>query len=109
MTFNEYQEASQKTAVYDPGINALYYLGLGVTGEAGEIAEKLKKILRNNDGRLTDEMKQELKKEIGDVLWYLSQLSGELGFTFSEVAQANVDKLRDRKDRGVIKSQGDNR
>jgi NTP pyrophosphatase (non-canonical NTP hydrolase) len=109
MTFDEYQQNSKQTAVYSPGINALYYLGLGVTGEAGEIAEKLKKLLRNHDGVLTDEMKEDLKKEIGDVLWYLSQLSGELGYSFSDVAQSNIDKLQDRKHRGVLKSQGDNR
>ncbi|MEZ4180163.1 MAG: nucleoside triphosphate pyrophosphohydrolase family protein [Candidatus Doudnabacteria bacterium] len=109
MTFDEYQAISAKTAVYPPDDKALYYLGLGVTGEAGEVAEKLKKLMRNHDGQMTEEMRQDLKKEIGDVLWYLSQLTKELDFKFSEVAQANIDKLQDRKVRGVIKSAGDNR
>lgn len=109
MTFDEYQEISQKTAVFKPGETALYYLGLGVAGEAGEVAEKIKKVLRNHDGVVSAEMKEELKKEIGDVIWYLSQLSGELGYKFSDVAQANIQKLQDRKDRGVLKGSGDNR
>lgn len=109
MTFDEYQEISKQTAVFKPGELGLYYLGLGVAGEAGEVAEKIKKVLRNHNGQVTDEMREELKKEIGDVIWYLSQLSGELGYTFAEVAQANIDKLQDRKARGVLKGAGDNR
>lgn len=109
MTFDEYQEVSKKTAVYDQGQQVLYYLGLGVTGEAGEIAEKLKKLMRNHKGQMSEEMRQDLKKEMGDVLWYLSQLSFELGFKFSDVAKANVEKLQDRQARGVLKSEGDNR
>ncbi len=109
MTFDEYQKTSKETAVYKPGDTVLYYLGLGVTGEAGEIAEKLKKILRNHDGVIDDDARDNLKKEMGDVLWYLSQLSTELGLSFSDVAQTNITKLQDRKDRNVLKGAGDNR
>lgn len=111
MDFDEYQKLATRTATFE-GKQKEYqmlYLGLGITGEAGEIAEKLKKTLRNNDGELTDEIREGLKKEIGDVLWYLSQLSRVLGFNFSEAAQANIKKLEDRAARGVIKSTGDNR
>ncbi len=109
MTFDEYQEISKQTAVYDPGVNALYYLGLGVAGESGEVAEKLKKVIRNHGGEITEEMRVDIKKEIGDVLWYLSQLAVELNLSFTDVAKTNIEKLQDRKSRGVIKSAGDNR
>lgn len=109
MTFDEYQEISKQTAVYHQGDTALYYLGLGVAGEAGEVAEKLKKVLRNHNGEVSEEMRADIKKEIGDVLWYLSQLAAELNFSFSDVAKANIEKLQDRASRGVIKSSGDNR
>lgn len=111
MNFDDYQEKASSTATFT-GKQAEYqlmYVALGVCGEAGEIAEKIKKIMRNDDGVISDEKRGDLKKEIGDVLWYLSQLSRLLGFTFSEVAEANIAKLADRKARGVIKSSGDTR
>ena len=77
--------------------------------EAGELAEKLKKSIRDDGATITEERKQALKGEIGDVLWYLSQLSRALGFTFSEVAQANIDKLWERHQKGLIHGSGDNR
>ena len=111
MDFDAYQEQATKTATFDGKQKEyqLMYLTLGVTGEAGEIAEKVKKLMRNDDGLISDEKRDELKREIGDVLWYLSQLSRVLGFPFSEAAEANIAKLADRKARGVIKSTGDNR
>lgn len=109
MTFNEYQIASNKTAQYPKEELALYYLGLGIAGEAGEVAEKIKKILRNDNGVVTDEKKLELKKELGDILWYMAQVGVVLGFEFDDVAETNLIKLQDRLDRGVLKSEGDNR
>ena len=111
MEFDEYQKLATRTATFDGKQKEyqLMYLTLGVTGEAGEIAEKVKKLVRNDDGAISDEKRDELKSEIGDVLWYLSQLSRVLGLDFSIVAQANIDKLADRAARGVIKSTGDNR
>ncbi len=85
------------------------YLTIGVAGETGEIAEKVKKILRNDDGVISEEMREALKHEVGDVLWYLSQFSRLLGFSFSEAAEANLKKIADRRARNVIKSTGDNR
>ncbi len=111
MDFNEYEEKAKSTATYD-GKNAEYvlmYLTIGIAGESGEIAEKVKKIMRNHDGVITDEQREALKHEVGDVLWYLSQFSRALGFSFADAAEANLKKLEDRRARGVIKSSGDNR
>ena len=111
MDFSEYEAAAAKTASWSGKQKdyLLAYLTLGVTGEAGEVAEKIKKILRNDDGVVSPEKRDELKKEIGDVLWYLAMLSRELGFPFEEAAKTNIEKLADRAARGVIKSSGDNR
>lgn len=109
MTFEEYQEKSQKTAVYpDKGKN-ITYATLGLVGEAGEIANKVKKVFRDDAGVVTDEKKTELRKEIGDVLWYLSQLSTELGLSFDQLAQENLDRLYSRLERGTLHGSGDNR
>lgn len=111
MQFDEYQRTSLRTWNPPPRdkILDIMYLTLGVVGEAGEVAEKVKKILRNDLGVFSAEKKQELKKEIGDVIWYLSTLSYELGLSFDDVAQTNIDKLSSRLERGVIASEGDNR
>ena len=109
MEFNEYQEQARKTAVY-PNIGSNYiYPTLGLVGEAGEVAEKIKKVIRDNNGEITEEKKQEIKKELGDVLWYLANLSKELEINMNDVAQANLDKLNSRMDRGQLHGSGDNR
>mgnify|MGYP001231699548 FL=1 len=108
MTLEEYQQTASQTALY-PERYKIIYPSLGLCGEAGEVAEKVKKLLRDNDGILSDEKKQEIKKEMGDVLWYLAALSTDLGLSLKDVAQANVDKLLSRKMRGTIKGSGDNR
>jgi NTP pyrophosphatase (non-canonical NTP hydrolase) len=82
---------------------------LGINGEAGEVAEKVKKIIRDKDGKMTDQDRQELSKEIGDVLWYLAVFAHDLGFSLDGIAQANLDKLQSRKARGVLDGAGDNR
>lgn len=110
MDMDEYQKLAARTgAVPDGTVLQLYDLGLGIAGEAGEVAEKLKKSIRDDGATISDERKQMLKNEIGDVLWYVSQLSRTLGFSLSEVAQHNVDKLWERHQRGVIRGSGDNR
>ena len=111
MDFDEYQKLATRTATFEGKQKEyqLLYLGLGIAGEAGEIAEKLKKILRNDDGVLSEEKREALKHEIGDVLWYLSQLARVLNFSFSEAANANIKKLANRAARNVIKSTGDKR
>lgn len=108
MQINEYQNKAIETAIYGAG-NAIIYPTLGLAGEAGEVADKVKKVLRDKNGEFSDETKEELKKEIGDILWYISALSRDLGFTLEEVAQTNLDKLASRKQRNVISGSGDNR
>lgn len=111
MDFDEYETLAKSTATYE-GKQAEYqlmYLTIGIAGETGEIAEKVKKILRNDDGVISEEMREALKHEVGDVLWYLSQFSRLLGFSVSEAAEANLKKIADRRARNVIKSTGDNR
>lgn len=109
MNFNEYQQAARVTAQYpDLGKN-IYYPTLGLAGEAGEVAEKIKKMMRDDGGQLTHERRDALKKELGDVLWYVAALCSELGLEMGEVAELNVAKLRDRHRRGAIQGDGDNR
>ncbi len=111
MDFDEYQKLASRTATFEGKQEEfkLMYLTLGIAGESGEIAEKVKKIIRNDDGVISDEKREALKSEIGDVLWYLSQLSRVLGFSFEDAARANIAKLEDRARRGVIKATGDSR
>jgi NTP pyrophosphatase (non-canonical NTP hydrolase) len=109
MNFEEYQKKSRETAIYpDLGKNFVYPT-LGLAGEAGEVAEKIKKILRDKNGQVSDEDREALKKELGDVLWYLSQIATELGIPFTEVAEANIEKLASRYGRDKIHGDGDNR
>ena len=109
MELNHYQRESRKTALYpDVGSNAIYPT-LGLVGEAGEVADKVKKILRDKKGLFDKESKDAIKFELGDVLWYISQLSSELGYELEDVANANLQKLSGRKIRGTIQGSGDER
>lgn len=109
MEFNEYQKKAKETAIYPKvGENYIYPV-LGLCGEAGEVAEKIKKIFRDDKGVLTEERKGIIKKELGDVLWYLSQVAEELGLSLDEVALFNLEKLLSRKERGKLTGDGDNR
>jgi NTP pyrophosphatase (non-canonical NTP hydrolase) len=109
MDFKEYQEKSRKTAFYPNKDNNFIYPTLGLSGEAGEVAEKIKKVIRDKDGVIDDETKEMIKKELGDVLWYVAQLATELGLSLDEIAGSNIDKLYDRMERGKLKGSGDNR
>ncbi len=118
MHLNEYQEQASKTALYmkplksalkKQNILPLIYTALGLAGEAGEFVEKVKKLLRNKEGKLTQEQKEALIKELGDILWYLSESARQLGVSLEEVAKRNIQKLQDRADRGVLHSEGDER
>jgi NTP pyrophosphatase (non-canonical NTP hydrolase) len=108
MNFNEYQYHATQTAIYpDAGrgsVTALSYVSLGLAGEAGEIANKVKKLLRDGD---TPEKRKAISKEIGDCLYYISQLCTELDTPLDYVARQNVNKLADRKERGVLQGDGD--
>jgi NTP pyrophosphatase (non-canonical NTP hydrolase) len=109
MEFNEYQRLAIRTAVY-PCIGRNYvYPTLGLAGEAGEVAERVKKIFRDSNGEMTAEQKELLVKELGDVLWYVSALAHELYIDLDEVAQQNLRKLHDRKERNMIHGSGDKR
>lgn len=109
MNFEEYQKKSRKTAIYPNAGKNFYYPTLGLSGEAGEIANKIKKVMRDKNNELDDETKQAMKGELGDVLWYVSQLATELGLSLDEIAQKNIDKLYSRMDRGKLGGDGDNR
>lgn len=85
------------------------YPALGLVGEAGEIANKLKKVIRDKSGVLSDEVRESVSDELGDVLWYVAQLATEMGTDLDTIAQRNIDKLSSRKERGVIAGSGDNR
>ncbi len=96
MTFEEYQAAASTTALYPRRSSNLEYPTLGLAGEAGEVANIVKKIQRDNDGVLTDEVRAKLRDELGDVLWYISACADELGLTLDEIAAFNVNKLAKR-------------
>lgn len=107
MNLNDYQSQAEKFAVF-PEKHALTYPTLGLANEAGEFAGKVKKILRGDYGNLPehDEM---LAAELGDVLWYLAACASAIGYDLEEIAVANLAKLEDRQNRGVIKGSGDTR
>lgn len=109
MTPNEYQTAALKTAIYPNQGNNLIYPVLGICGETGEVAEKVKKLIRDGDGTLTDPDREKIALEVSDVCWYLAVLSYELDYTLEEIMQMNLDKLASRAERGVIAGSGDNR
>ncbi len=109
MSFEEYQKLSRETAVYpDRGKNFVYPT-LGLAGEAGEVANKISKIFRDDKGRITEERRREIKKELGDVLWYVSQLASELGLSLEKIASSNIENLFSRRERGTLHGSGDNR
>ncbi len=110
MKFDDYQKQAIGTALNPTrDFNALMYRTLGLVGEAGEVAEKVKKILRDKDGQMSAEDKAEIIKELGDVLWYLQALADMLEVPLSQVAEQNLEKIQSRKARGVTKGSGDNR
>jgi len=117
MDLNEYQEKAAKFN-NGPMINgndspsstdSIVYLVLGLCGEAGEVSEKVKKIWRNKQGLITHKDTEEITKELGDVLWYISACAQRLHVTLEQVATTNIDKLTSRLERGVIHGEGDNR
>lgn len=119
MQFEQYGNAAYDLAIYPKGesmVQNLTYPVLGLNGEAGEVAEKLKKVIRDGSGGefpssvyLPQEKRDEIIKELGDVLWYLNACAREVNSTLEEVANVNLNKLLGRKDRGVLHGEGDNR
>jgi NTP pyrophosphatase (non-canonical NTP hydrolase) len=123
MDFNEYQKRAVATAIYRDEVDKLVpaeqfpeankalriaYSGLGL-GEAGEVQNKLKKIIRDSGGKITDKARVDIVKELGGVLWYVAACADELGVDLHEVAMLNIAQLRDRASRNVLKGAGDDR
>ena len=109
MDFDNYQKEARKTAIYPNKDKNFIYPTLGLVGESGEVAEKIKKILRDKNGIFDYKSKLAIKKELGDVLWYLSNLCDELNFSLCDVAKDNLEKLNLRLSSGKISGSGDNR
>jgi len=110
LNFKQYQKASNLTSQYPKKkeIEWLYPV-LGLAGESGEVVEKFKKIFRDKNNKITQKDKQEIGKELGDVLWYVAQICEVIGLDMNDVAKLNLKKLLDRKKRNKIKGDGDNR
>lgn len=108
MNFPEYQNAAHLSAQY-PEWKGMDYLVCGLCSEAGEVAGKWKKIIRDNGAIMTDESESSLLSELGDVLWYVSELATHLGQSLEDIAAKNIQKLADRQARGVIGGSGDTR
>jgi NTP pyrophosphatase (non-canonical NTP hydrolase) len=109
MDLQTYQTRAALTARYpDVGSNPIYPT-LGLCGEAGEVADKVKKVLRDHDGRFSEEIRADLALELGDVLWYLARLASELDLDMAAIAEANLAKLASRAERNVIAGSGDRR
>jgi NTP pyrophosphatase (non-canonical NTP hydrolase) len=107
--FDLYQLKAEVTAVYPNRGNNLYYPALGLAGEAGEVCEKIKKLYRDKTLPPTKEDKEEIAKELGDVLWYVATLATEIDFSLADIVEMNLDKLQSRMKRKVLKGSGDNR
>jgi NTP pyrophosphatase (non-canonical NTP hydrolase) len=107
--FHEYQRESRKTWGVVAMNGPIVYPTLGLVNEAGEVAGKIKKIFRDKGGKISDADREALKYELGDVLWYLTQICTELDLTLEEVAASNLEKLFSRLERGTIHGEGDNR
>ena len=109
MDLNQYQQQARSTAKYPNVGNNPIYPTLGLCGEAGEVAEKVKKVIRDKDGLFDDDTRNTIKLELGDVLWYVSQLSSEIGFDLNSIAESNLEKLASRSLRNKLSGEGDNR
>ena len=103
-----YQQVAKQTAIY-PREQAIIYPTLGLTGEAGEVANKVKKIIRDGTNKNNENLVQEISAEIGDCLWYISVLADDIGVKLSDIANSNLEKLANRKKKGTIRGSGDTR
>jgi NTP pyrophosphatase (non-canonical NTP hydrolase) len=113
MNFNEYQKKATATALYPRVGNNFVYPTLGLVGEAGEVAEKVKKLIRDKQiedpALLSQADKEALQKELGDVLWYIAQIATELKLNLADVAEMNLTKLQSRRERDTLTGNGDDR
>ena len=108
MDFNSYQRVAVTTAIY-PAQHKILYPALGLAGEAGEVANKVKKIIRDGTDTMPDDWKEQIGSEIGDVLWYCAALANDLGISLGRIAAQNEIKLAKRKREGMISGSGDSR
>lgn len=108
MTINDYQVQAKEFATY-PENAKFAYLVMGLCGESGEVAEKFKKIIRDKNSEIDEKDREEIAKELGDVIWYVSELSRSLDLSLEEVVEMNINKLQSRKKRNKLKGSGDNR
>lgn len=108
MTLDDYQKAARQTALY-PDEHRVTYPALGLASEAGEVAGKVKKVLRDRGGDFGDAQIEAIRDELGDVLWYVAVLAADLGLSLDDIAANNVEKLRSRMARGRIQGNGDQR
>lgn len=108
MDFNAYQDAAKMTALYADAYRVTYP-ALGLASEAGEVAGKVKKVLRDRDGDFGEEQIAMIADELGDVLWYVATLAADLGLDLDSIANGNIQKLRSRLERGAIQGDGDKR
>jgi NTP pyrophosphatase (non-canonical NTP hydrolase) len=109
MTFTDYQDDAIYFAIYPGKGNNFVYPVLGLVGESGEVAKKVKKLIRDSNSEITPEARENIKKELGDVLWYLSAVAYEFDLDLDEIAESNLFKLKDHKNRDVLQGSGDNR
>ena len=108
--FDRYQNECEKLAIYPRANNqGITYTALKLNGEAGEVAEKIGKCIRDNNGEFTLEIKHSIAMELGDVLWYVAMLANEIGYDLSKISDLNLEKLYSRKSRNVLSGSGDNR
>jgi NTP pyrophosphatase (non-canonical NTP hydrolase) len=108
MDLNDYQQAARRTAIY-PEAHRVIYPALGLASEAGEVAGKIKKVLRDQAGDFAHAPLEAIKDELGDVLWYVAVLAGDLGLSLDDIAAANLAKLSSRQERGRLSGGGDRR
>ena len=109
MNFNDYQTRAAATAIYPNQGKNIIYPTLGLAGEAGEVSELIKKMVRDDEGVMTDERKGRLQAELGDVLWYIATIATEAGLNLDDIARVNVLKLAQRKELGKLQGSGSDR
>lgn len=109
LSFDEYVEKAMSTAIFPNAGTDLAYPTLGLVGEAGEIANKVKKVIRDDAGKLSQLRRNELVQELGDVLWYVAILAKTLDASLADIAAGNLAKLAERKERGTLRGSGDQR
>ena len=108
MTFDEYSKEALSTSICPEGMDIIYPM-IGLSGEVGEVAEKIKKVYRDKGGRFTNGDRFEIVKELGDCLWYINKMLADLGYTLDDVATHNLNKCYRRRSEGTLQGNGDNR